>query len=1144
METPAVVLAFVFRRMRDSWRFQLVIAAGILVAAILMAATSIYTRAVSDLSLTVTLRNQIEDRRQSFASLNGEPLSGGPNIAAREYVEQSAAARFGDLESARRRFISTIPISADQPPRPGVQDGPTALFTALDGALDQLDIVAGRLPFPPQVEYSDALGAAELSEPLQVAMPAFIAQQYGIEPGHRFNIRDQFDECDREPPPPPGGPPPPPRPPCQPTLSVERSIPVVVTALVQPDDRSSPFWSRIPRNIVGPIFVGAPRAQLLPLIVSTTTFDQYLTELIGQYPVNVTWISELDTDQLNVAILEDTQSTFDLLRADLRSAGGSLLSPVEPRLDDFTRDLSFARAPILLLLAQIVGIALFYIVVVSGVLVAQRREELFSMRSRGASLGQVLGLTAIEGLVLAVVSAIIGPFIAAGVISALGYTGIFQPLTGGSPINVTLTDDAFLLAAAGAIVAVVFMLVPLVFASRTRVLSERLRGLTRPATQNALQRYYLDIALVLVAVGLIFEADLRGTVFERNSVGGLSADPLLLSTPILFALAATLVILRILPWLYRAVAWLTYDRFPLSIAATLRYVSRTVGPAARLTILLMLGAALGAFAASYADTVDRSLTERIQYDSGVEHRVQLGEAAYSSPAGVERRLADIEGVERLSSVHRSGVAAGRSVGSASAVDLLAIEPRDARDMLWFRADLSQLSFDDLIRSIDVPPTGRGVGIPDATQTLRIWVDLREGESEQTFWLRFRDGQGRYFTAGQIEAPHPDLDWTPIEIDFQREVVGSGGVAPFTLHAIVMSEPFGVFVSEPATVRFDAVTAIQPDGRELIVEDFEEASWARFRQRREADDQLVFSEAEDAKSGAQVMEFTPGIGQSPGLRAVHFSDPSICSGTRCSVPMIVSQDFAERQLLDIGDRFTVRTDTMIITGRVAAVVQLFPTLRPDEKSFIVADYDALFHLGAVTALRPSVEPTEVWFDLTDDPEQLAATLAELRRPRYSLRDWSDMQNRLDEQGRDPLTTAGGSGILLVAFIAISVLLALAFLVSMAVAARQRRLEMALLRTVGVGNLSILLQVLLEYVLIVGSGLALGVLLGNRISLLLLGYLEFDETGRQVLPPFLVETDWQILGIAFGALIAVLLLGVLATWRWYLNLELNRELRLTN
>ena len=163
-----------------------------------------------------------------------------------------------------------------------------------------------------------------------------------------------------------------------------------------------------------------------------------------------------------------------------------------------------------MLLAQVVGIALFYVVIVSGVQVAERREELFSMRSRGASIWQVISHTAIEGVILAIVSAAAAPFIAIGVIGLLGYTPVFEPLTGGEPIRTTLTDMAFLLSASGAIVAVLFTLAPLIVASRTRVLSERLRNVSRPAGPNVLQRYFLDVALVLVAVGLIFEADLKG----------------------------------------------------------------------------------------------------------------------------------------------------------------------------------------------------------------------------------------------------------------------------------------------------------------------------------------------------------------------------------------------------------------------------------------------------------------------------------------------------------------------------------------------------------------------------------------------------------------------------------------------------------
>ncbi|MYE06941.1 MAG: ABC transporter permease [Chloroflexi bacterium] len=1139
MESFGAVLGFVLRRMRDSWRIQLVIAAGILVAAVLMSSTTIYTRAVSDLSLTVSLREDLTERRQMFTFLNGVPMAGGPNESARVYAGESIDERFGEIETQRLRFRTTVPTLIDFPLRQGQVIPTTTFFAALDDAEENVTVVEGHFPQPPVLSSSGGLEG-----PVEVALTPRASRLFGADVGTEWNLVDGFDECDREPDPPPGGPPPPPRPPCEPTMAITRYIPIVVTGIVEPDNTDSSYWSRVPREITFGVFSGPARPQTAPLIIPAQTFEAELPRVMSGYLVNTTWISELDTDQLNVAVLDDTREAFDLLREDLRSVMGSMRSPIEPRLESFVKDLNFTQVPILMLLAQVVGIALFYVVIVSGVQVAQRREELFSMRSRGASILQVISHTAIEGILIAIVAAAIAPFIAMAVIGLLGYTPVFEPLTGGASIPTTLTDMAFLLSAAGAIVAVLFTLAPLVIASRTRVLSERLRNVSRPAGPNALQRYFLDVALVLVAVGLIFEADLKGTVFERNSVGGLSADPLLLSTPILFALAATLVILRFLPYLYRFFAWLTYDRFPLSIASTLRYVSRTVGPAARLTILLMLGAALGTFAASYADTVELSLAERIEYDNGVEFRVGLGESGYSTANGVRDRLGPIDGVEGIASVYRSKVSAGRSIGTTTSVTILGIEPKAGVEMMWFREDLSLLTFEELISTIDVPPVGRGVGIPQETETLRVWIRMGAGETDQSFWLRVRDGDGRYHTGGGLAMPASDTPWTAMDIDFQQEIVGSGAAPPYSLHSLVMSEPFGLFVSEPATIYIDAVTAIQPDGRELIIEDFENRRWLEFVQRRGTGDEIEFARDDDPISGEHVMAFRPGVGQSPGLRAVHFADPSFCSNTRCTVPTIVSADFAERQRLEVGDRYPLRLDSVVVTAQVASIVELFPTLRPDELSFIVADYDALFHMGSVTGLRPSVSPTEVWLDLVDDPALREATKEELSRPRYSLGRFFDRDERLDDSGRDPLTTAGGSGILLVAFIAISLLLALAFLVSMAVSARQRRLEMALLRTVGVGNLSILIQLFLEYAIIVGTGLVLGVLLGNRISLLLLAYLEIDESGRTVLPPFQIETDWQILGIAFAVLIGVLVIGVLATWRWFLKLELNRELRLTN
>ena len=774
MESFGSILAFVLRRMRDSWRLQLVIAAGILVAAVLMSSTTIYTRAVSDLSLIVSLREDLTERRQMFSYLTNLPLAGGPNESARAYAEDSITERFGDFESQRLRFQATIATQIDLPLRQGQVIPPTAYFATLDQAEENVSVVEGQWPRQPE------LADGSLTGPIEVALPYNAATAYSTGVGAELFLVDGWDECDREPDPPPGGPPPPPRPPCEPTMLVQRLIPVVVTGIVAPDDWESDFWRRIPNEITFGVYSSGIRAQTVPLIVPPETFDESLREVMSGYLVNTWWISEIDTDLLDMANLDTTQESFDILREDLRSIGGSMRSPIEPRLDSFEKDLNFTQVPILMLLAQVVGIALFYVVIVSGVQVAQRREELFSMRSRGASIFQVISHTAIEGIILAVVAAAVAPFIAIGVVGLLGYTPVFEPLTNGRSIPTTLTDMAFLLSAAGAIVAVLFTLAPLVIASRTRVLSERLRNVSRPAGPNALQRYFLDVALVLVAVGLIFEADLKGTVFERNSVGGLTADPLLLSTPILFALAATLVILRFLPYIYRFFAWLTYDRFPLSVAATLRYVSRTVGPAARLTILLMLGAALGTFAASYADTVELSLAERIEYDNGVEFRVGLGDSGYSSASGVRSRLGPIDGVEGVASVYRSKVSAGRSAGTTASINILGVEPRAALEMMWFREDLALETFEQLIRDIDVPPVGRGVGIPPETETLRVWVRMGEGETDQSFWLRIRDGEGRYHTAGGLPLPAAGSPWTPIDIDFQAEIIGAGATAPMTL----------------------------------------------------------------------------------------------------------------------------------------------------------------------------------------------------------------------------------------------------------------------------------------------------------------------------------------------------------------------------
>ena len=101
-----------------------------------MAATTIYTRSVSDLSLTVTLQDQLTERRQAFVDVLDLPLAGGPNLAARDYALSTAWKNASATSSPTdRRYTRLSPLVVDLPPRPLQVNRPDrGRMVALEGA--------------------------------------------------------------------------------------------------------------------------------------------------------------------------------------------------------------------------------------------------------------------------------------------------------------------------------------------------------------------------------------------------------------------------------------------------------------------------------------------------------------------------------------------------------------------------------------------------------------------------------------------------------------------------------------------------------------------------------------------------------------------------------------------------------------------------------------------------------------------------------------------------------------------------------------------------------------------------------------------------------------------------------------------------
>jgi putative ABC transport system permease protein len=244
-------------------------------------------------------------------------------------------------------------------------------------------------------------------------------------------------------------------------------------------------------------------------------------------------------------------------------------------------------------------------------------------------------------------------------------------------------------------------------------------------------------------------------------------------------------------------------------------------------------------------------------------------------------------------------------------------------------------------------------------------------------------------------------------------------------------------------------------------------------------------------------------------------------------LLVSRAFLVRYGLGVGDHLLLtaqvldeRAETEFI---VAGVLDLFPTVYPEEGSFFVANLDYIYEqLGGMF-------PYDVWLRLQADADPTAVVegVRELGLRVVAAGDARGLivaeQSRPQRQGLFGLLTTG--------FLAAAGLTVLGFLLYSVVSFRRRFIELGMLRAVGLSVTQMAAFLAGEQALIILTGGAIGTGLGVWASRL---FIPFLQVGPQT-PPFIVRIAWSdllvIYGI-FGAMLAVavaVLAGLLVRMR---------------
>ena len=1120
----------------SGWRLELVLFGGILLAVSLMASGVIF----SDLLANAALRDALARAEpesvnlvvRTFSSQDDPKDIQGRARAFEErdsFVDQNVVTPIRPYLKEHSKYLETATfffqgrphLETDRDTRPRGQ------IYHLTGLEERARVLQGQ--WPVAGGQSPALAADR--KPVDVAVDQLGAELL------RMNVGDTMEVF--------------------PATIFDDAIPIRVriAAIFQQTDPDDEFW-------YGLSYASSKKDDRWTLIPLYTSEEALITGVLGAYPslyAETTWHLFPDHEKLRAEHIVEIQGL--IAQIERAVSVGLKNSSYSIRLDtllrDFEEELLLARLPLLLMLFLVVGILVYYLSLVAGLIVRSRTVEIAMLKSRGATVWQLGVLGFGEGLLLAIPAAVAGPFLALGLVELLGviffrFSGTEGILTG---IPVDLSLPAFLLGIAGGALAVLVFTVSTLAASRRGNVEARQSG-ARPPTSNLLHRYYLDVALLAV-IGLVWwQLQSRGA-FLVQSLGSseLSIDYTLLLGPVLGLLAAGLIVLRLFPWAAALLARIAEPVGPPWVVHVIRHLSRDPMTPAMLVVLVMLATSLGIMGSVFSTTLERGQRERAMYEAGADLRFQVSPGSISdSLAG---RLEGLDGVDGLAKAYRTP-AYLTTTGFSTSATLLAVDAESIDGVAWFRNDFadgrSVAELAGLLKGTTTtegaaPDTG-GIPIPADATALSVWA--RPGGSAQfvSLWARLVDSRGQPVDAlvGNLEAPRWErmvLELTPTGLVSERQRRGAAMPEfepPFTLVSLLMRS--GLRENDGGAIFLGEVEALTPQGNILLhdfestegwkpVEDFRRPGLYSLEPSRSAAEGRPNSKSD--VSGR--FSWAPGgVGQT-GIRAGGPDEP---------IPAIVNSEFLEISDADVGDTVVLGMSTHALQLLIVEEIDYFPTLDPRDLPFAVVDLSRLEVATIHYSPRLPRGPNELWLALSlpegDAPLDSEDVLLTLREEGASVRKALDAPSLVAQRLDTPLVNAGWGALLVLLFLAVSLASASGLMLFSHLDARERQTEFAMLTTLGISQGQMQGVVWAGLFTMVIFGVGLGTLLGWLLGSSLLPLMEVAEEGTRVTPSLLLTADWQRILVSYAILSVVT--GLCGLWLTWLTgkLQLHQVLRL--
>ena len=644
-------------------------------------------------------------------------------------------------------------------------------------------------------------------------------------------------------------------------------------------------------------------------------------------------------------------------------------------------------------------------------------------------------------------------------------------------------------------------------------------------------------AAVVLGVGLVYWATHR-TRGPRLHWAGLAAQAALVAwflvtqapgrDDLLFI--PTVGLATILPGqvvflLLRAVASST----PVWVSIGLSHMARDPLQYTWLVLLLVLATGLGILATTVGGTLERSQTDRIQYEIPTDIRIE-GVPAFTvgGVRAVMERYLESPGVAAASVALRT-----RGVVGSRMLQVLALDSAEAANLSWyFREDFSDRSLGEVMAALRLPSEVDKVMIPEEATTIGLWAKPERADPGISLWMVLEGGDGKMTTVSLGNLDH--TEWSLYTGKFPGNVK-----SPVELVSVQLFEAAaGTSMKSGALWIDDIHVTAGPNGEEKVLEDFEQplVRWLPIVTSELSQDS-VSATSLVAHRGSRSGLFTYGKEMAMGLRGFYRSP----SGGR--LPVVVSSSFTQSTGFGVGDAFMAEVEGRPVPAVVRGTVSYFPTMNALRSGFILADLDLL--LRALNMMRhPSagsmttVRPNELFMRKTGGSEPVGQVLDKMTAMMTQV---ADSTEHLESVRLDPFATAGWRAAMFLSLGVVLVSAAFGYASYLSLFAIRSRNEMGFLQAMGLSRLQLIGLLGFEHLAIAALGLGLGTWSGLQMSRLMVAPLAVTETGHAVIPPFILMTDWSLILPTLVAVVGLFLVALVILGRSIARLDFNTVVR---